>query len=301
MQPLNYLRQATEELRRVWIPRMKPHFPQDAGICESILAEAPDVPKFMLPKGGRIFNDKLRGLPDELRLPYPEILIEYEASDAKDGLVERIFGADHSASAPKRIVLAQEVEGWIHVHSLVQLRMPEGDVWTMQPYIAAITRSDDLPSDTTVPDGVDAKSAIPGLAVVTIPTGTIAPQQIGPEWRENAYADLMDECNAVLELIEALSCINVTHEPLPVRKANKSAIKRGALPFDEYRVLVLKEHERSLVRFDPNGTHRSPREHLRRGHIRHLQDGRKVWVNPTIVNAGTHGKITTTYDARKAA
>lgn len=299
-QPLNYLRQASEELRRVWIPAMKRDFPEDARVCETILDAAPSIPKFLMPKGGRIFNDALRGLPDELRLPYPEILIEYEASGAMDGIVEQAFGIENSASAPKRIVLAQEVEGWIHVHSLVQLRIPERSFWIMQPYAAAIRKVENSTATPEIPD-LTIGTPIEGLEVITLPTGTIAPEKIGPNWTRNAYCDLMDECNAVLELIEALSCINVTHEPLPARKPNKSAIKRGALPFDEYRVLVIKEHERGIVRNEPLGSHRSPREHLRRGHIRRLQDGRKVWVNPTIVNAGSTGKITTIYDTRKAA
>jgi hypothetical protein len=301
LQPLNYLRAATEELRRQWIPAMTRLHPEDARICDEVLAEAAAAPKFLLPKGGRIFNDKLRGLPDDLKLPYPSIVIEYEASDAKDGLVEAAFGAENSASAPKRIVLAQEVEGWIHVHSLVQLRTDDRTFWIMQPYAAAIRKVEDSQATPELPD-LKVGTVIDGLEVITFPTGNIAPERIGPDWRRNAYCDLMDECSATLELVEALSCINVTHEALPARKPNKNALKRGALPFDEYRVLVIKEHERSATtRLDPNSTHRSPREHLRRGHIRRLPDGRKVWVNPTIVNAGTSGKITTTYDVRRTA
>lgn len=299
--PLNYLRSASEELRRVWIPAMKRKHPRDAEVCEEILEEAAAAPKFVLPRGGRIFNDRLRGLPDSLKLPYPVITIEYEASDAKDGLVEAAFGTENSASAPKRIVLAQEVDDWIDVFSLVQLSTNDGTFWIMQPYAASIRKVENSQATRELPANINVGQEIDGLEVINVATGTIAPKEIGPGWRRNAYCDLMDECNAVLELIEALSCINVTHEALPARKPNKSAIKRGALPFDEYRVLVIREHERGTVRSEPLGSHRSPREHLRRGHIRRLQDGRKVWVNPTVVNAGTTGKVTTTYDTRQAS
>jgi hypothetical protein len=88
-----------------------------------------------------------------------------------------------------------------------------------------------------------------------------------------------------------------------VRKLNKGAAKRGALPFDEYRVLVVnapgkegaaQEHSAGAM------THRSPREHLRRGHIRIYQSGRRIWVNSTLVNAGVGGRISTVRDLRAA-
>jgi hypothetical protein len=47
-------------------------------------------------------------------------------------------------------------------------------------------------------------------------------------------------------------------------------------------------------------THRSPREHLRRGHIRIYQSGRRIWVNSTLVNAGVGGRISTVRDLRAA-
>ena len=299
-QALNYLRQASEDLRQAWVPAMKRDYPIDAMVCETILNLAPRIPKFVMPKGGRIFNDALRGLPDELRLPYPAILIEYEALETTEGIVEQVFGNENTVSCSKRIVIAQEVDGWIHVHSLVYINSPERPSWIMPPYAAAIRRVANSQATPGIP-GLNYGTKIDGLEFSPLPTGTLAKEKIGPNWTRHAYCDLADEVSTVLELIEALSCINVTHEPLPTRKPNKSAIRRGALPFDEYRVLVLKEHERWIVRNYSMGNHRSPREHLRRGHIRRLRDGRKVWVNPTVVNAGSIGKITTIYDARKVA
>jgi hypothetical protein len=298
--PLNYLRQATEELRRIWIPAYQRHHPEDARICDEILTKAAKAPKFVLPKGGRIFDDRLRGLPDELHLPYPELVIEYEASENLDGLVAEMFGSENLTISRKRIVYAKEDNGWIYVHSIVNSRSEEyGTFWQMLPFFELIKRDYELNVET--PPGLDASRCTPGMVMEIHATGTIAPNIFGPYWRKNAYADLNDENMAVLELIEALSCINVTHEALPVRKQNKCAIRRGALPFDEYRVLVIKNKDQGHVRIESSGSHRSPREHLRRGHIRRLQDGRKVWVNSTVVNAGAAGKITTTYDMREAA
>ena len=52
----------------------------------------------------------------------------------------------------------------------------------------------------------------------------------------------------------------------------------------------------------PSGHHRSPREHLRRGHIRRLADGRRIWVNAAIVGAGKGvGVVSKDYALRHAA
>ena len=80
--------------------------------------------------------------------------------------------------------------------------------------------------------------------------------------------------------------------------------RRGALPFDEYRILTVRspggDDEQPAARAAV-ALHRSPREHLRRGHIRIYESGKRVWINPTLVNAGVGGKISTVRDMRRAA
>ena len=46
------------------------------------------------------------------------------------------------------------------------------------------------------------------------------------------------------------------------------------------------------------GTHASPRTHLRRGHIRRLRWGPKVWVNSCVVNPGAIGGVNKDYAVR---
>ena len=71
--------------------------------------------------------------------------------------------------------------------------------------------------------------------------------------------------------------------------------KCGALPFDDYHVLTINVGGQGQREGAANGSHRSPREHLRRGHIRRLQDGRKLWVNATVVNPGVGAKVMKDY------
>jgi hypothetical protein len=282
----------------------------DAATCEIVLAGAQKAPKFILPVGGRIFADKLKGLPDELRLPFPEIVIEYQANVGGEGAVEVVFGDTH-VSAPKRIVYAIQVDDGVKVYSLCLMRTDDipGGLWAMQPYFAVCYRPVCDENVFDVPEWTDGilqardknAAVLDRIACSHHPTGSYASKVLGPAWRRNAYYDLLDEVNSVLELIEALSCSNVSHEAIPVRKLNKGAARRGALPFDEYRTLVVRNAGSGHVGAGHSGLHRSPREHLRRGHIRRLADGRKVWVQSCVVNAGIGGNVTTVRDMRRAA
>lgn len=91
--------------------------------------------------------------------------------------------------------------------------------------------------------------------------------------------------NAVIGLMAALSCTNVVKEHnQPNVALNKKRESRGKHPFSSYYTLKIK------TAFNKNpgtktGSHASPREHLRRGHIRRLAD-KTVWVNSCVV--GNH-------------
>jgi hypothetical protein len=120
--------------------------------------------------------------------------------------------------------------------------------------------------------------------------------------------DIMDDqaspqTHAVLELVEALSCSNVHHEILqPASSANARRIRAGKLPIYETRVLTVDVPGKAGTGIGKGavGERAGPREHLRRGHIRRLQDGRKVWVSAAVIGAGNAGKIDKTYRIRVA-
>lgn len=114
------------------------------------------------------------------------------------------------------------------------------------------------------------------------------------------FGDLTSTTGPLLHFINALSCSNVHVErsdpKRPIRKI------KSALPFDSYHVLTVEIGNKCKnFGFGGVGNHRSPREHLRRGHIRCLQDGRRIWVNATVVGAGKGaGVITKDYRVRAA-
>jgi len=64
-----------------------------------------------------------------------------------------------------------------------------------------------------------------------------------------------------------------------------------------FAVLIKKSFEQKVIKLkdEGNGTHRSPREHVRRGHVRRYADGKKIWIQSMVVNPGNGGKVTKDY------
>jgi len=108
------------------------------------------------------------------------------------------------------------------------------------------------------------------------------------------YPDEMfprEEVSSLMLLLNMLSCSNVKTE----RVTQKQSSKRGALPFDSYRLLMIEQRLPDKAWASAGGSHRSPREHLRRGHIRRYENGLKIWVNASVVNLGAAGRVEKTY------
>ena len=95
----------------------------------------------------------------------------------------------------------------------------------------------------------------------------------------------------VLALCGALSCANVSTERINSKPGAK--VKAGHLPFDSYHILMVQPYTPDGN--SPGGSHRPPREHLRRGHWRQLSAERRVWINNTTVNAGVGFLVTKDY------
>lgn len=74
----------------------------------------------------------------------------------------------------------------------------------------------------------------------------------------------------------------------------------GKVPLYEYRVLTVDlggiKHKGLDERPDGYDSGRnSPRQHLRRGHVRVCHSGTRVWVQPCVVGGGAHGVIDKDY------
>lgn len=276
---------------------------------------------FHLPDCGRILDDGLQCLWGEgIRLPYPIVTVEYRApGEVLPGAVavpERLVvacettlddlpwsPAEHVASSlwsdDRRCILAIPLSG--HGH----------DQWTIDPVALALPMAPVVALESAEEGSYETMPAYmhhePGkVGCVISAAGLIAQpdalamlaRQHGERPYREIKADSVMEASAVLGMVEALTCSNVTSEVVQTADAalNARRIKKGKLPLYETRTLVVTTgHGSAHGTIDAGGHHRSPRQHLRRGHVRRLSDGRRVWVTACVVGNAVAGTIDKKY------
>jgi hypothetical protein len=95
-----------------------------------------------------------------------------------------------------------------------------------------------------------------------------------------------------------LSLHNVSTKEIASPAAlNKKRQRNGKLPLYDYHVLAVDGSE-VYGRDSDDKTDREIRSHFRRGHIRRLDETRRVWVRATIVHGSAKGFVDKDYDVR---
>lgn len=303
-----------------------------ASLMDQFVNEIKQSVHFALPDTGSIFDDDKKGIRGEkVRLPFPKITIEYYCPEIKEV-------HDDSVWASKRLIYAQEVltkdlrekidaanrdqqdivrqavfnfedeDIWIIVRAAVfypHLNMWHPDVigWVMPSSWDQEMFHNLVPITDRGTDYTNGETRMHGFPVSLCPDMLEQSQNVDDkDALECAMKDIASEVSAVLELCEALSCSNVHHHVVEQINptVNERRIRDGKTPLYETRTLWIdvpgsdsgsSEHQ--------GGTHRSPRQHLRRGHIRNLQSGKKVWVNATVVGSRDNGVINKAYGIKK--
>ncbi len=228
-----------------------------------------DAERFLLPDMGLILPDaSYRALPDDtpLRLPFPLIAIEYASSKNAQVPVKHLPEKNLLRAAPtKRVLLVSEGEDAITILQLAWFEITK-----------AWVNSDPF--------------SIPNLGFRALTTDG----EPGIEIR-SLHQDLTHghTAHVVLGLLNVLACTNTSCNERVTSARHERAPKHGMLPFDVYRVLTLGYGGGGSG--NCTGTGRSPREHLRRGHLRQLPTGKHCWVNSCVINAGLGGKLTKSY------
>lgn len=267
MEHLNYCRQMSKQFA---VGVKNPAIRSDVrGFMSHCIDLAKASQKFMLPDGGRIYDDPdFRALDEEvpLSLPYPLIAVEFTRSD--EYVSGHKFRHATNAQPRKSLLFARERDDCIVMTVVVWAE--NAGMWAPYPEIA-IPRT----------HYIDRNIRSNGYACIRVMQNTADDLDV-------PLQDYGDECGALLSMLNVLQCNNVHIEqshPSKLKRMQASGKSKRALPFDSYHILTISapsEHSGDGC----NGGHRSPREHLRRGHIRRLGDGRKVWVNATVVGAG---------------
>jgi hypothetical protein len=278
LEHLNYCRQMVKQFTaQASIPSVTQDVKQFKSHCID-LARASQ--KFILPDGGRLYDDPDYKALDEtvpLSLPYPLIALEFSRSP--EFISAQGPAPDEGMQPRKALLFAREREDAIVITVVVWAEF--AGIWAPYPEVA-------LPRVNYL-DRSQRRNGFAGVKLAQSST-------------QIPGSDYMAEVGALLCMLNILQCKNVHVEKSDVGKTRKAmqAGKKGALPFDSYHILTIDVPGKAGEGTGTGG-HRSPREHLRRGHIRRLADGRRVWVNATIVSAGHGGVVTKDYAVRRAA
>lgn len=295
---LNFAAQCARDTRLVADDLRVGGMHDDAGTCARLADQITRAQHFALPENGSLFDDDLRALTGlSLRLPYKTITVEYIARTA-DGIL-------------RRMALAEEIERddglWVRVTAFAK-----GERWTPVPVAIELPSKawEDLSTPATQLHELaeDPDICPPAPARYQFRPATILPgllDGIAADIRETArvIVSATAPAESVMEMLEALSCANVRADIAERVDPNVNArrVRAGKLPIWETRVLTIVCPRTLHPATGRHGDRASPRQHLRRGHVRHLADGRRIWINAVLVGDPKNGAIRKFYSVRTAA
>lgn len=104
-----------------------------------------------------------------------------------------------------------------------------------------------------------------------------------PRDREAKSLGSLADGIAAMTMILATKGVGLRREPVPV-KVNAKREKAGRPPYPSVTHVDARQYFDAMQRSALGGTHASPVPHLRRGHVRTYQDGRRTWVRSALVN-----------------
>jgi len=269
MEPLNFCRQMLKSFSEEPGTNSKQEIAHATSLCK--LSK-----KFCLPKGGFYEIDPefraLRG--SKLSLPFEYTAIEWltTANEHYNSENCKTIGFIRQTDESMLFSFAYYIDRSEERQSGYEYK----DYWLYEFYEYEVSRVDFLTRDT--PDSSQSRFRFKVHST------------------QQELIDSNQEMNVAMSFINILSCSNVRAE-----RRDHKRVKRlkNALPFDDYHFLTIdcpKRHSPATGHHIDERRH--PREHLRRGHIRRLENGNRIWVNSTIVNAGVGGKISKDYGVR---
>lgn len=239
---------------------------------ELALSDLKAAVKFSLPKfGATIEDNELRGIQSvgKINLPFKIFALEYVGSQAV---------VDASPNQEVKTVVLVKDSGCDDV--LIQR------FWFGKSLVTGLHMWNFVPECSFSKSVVYGQGCRPHIRF-TEPTYPIV-----SEFEE---IPLLYEFWPTVGFLNALACKNVHIEKSPAKATKQGKKVKAALPFDDYHFLTVDVPGKAGARGEGfGGSHRSPREHLRRGHIRRLESG-PVWVNACAVNAGIGSEVRKSY------
>lgn len=259
-------------------------------LCPLLVAKIRKAQHFAIPDGGAIFDDRFKGVdPENVKLPYPCITIASSMAGTYGGDFDPLM---HTSDISKILVIAEECvisnSIWPAGREGVNIYSANygNGRWVPNWSVCFKPRQSAHAELCLVGPANDAVRAAV-LGQLSAQHGTTLGFQ---KFQAAAENDSSIDVRFVLELVEALSCRNVTSEPFEniASSTRKIKSKKGKAALYETRRLVLVQPNEAKGPTTSTGTGRSPRAHLRRGHIRRLPTG-NIWVNACAVGDIANG------------
>jgi len=283
---------------------------EDAETLNYVSANLREAVKFILPTGGLLFDDTKSWMLQNIHPPFDRCAFEFDLPDGVFSNTDQTYppsSPDGNGHRVRKVVLLS-VRG--HETTTLFPIFHSNGTWTNGVFFPVIhdketrlVRLEDVPEgakfindgrhDMTLPEVRKRSFVAFDLRFATI-RGAV--DKMGLDTEEKLYQRGLLNTQVFLfvfaQACAALECTNVGTEVL---RPNREAVKaRAPLDSYEYHILTIEPNEERTPSQERGGTHASPRTHLRRGHIRHLSSGKKVWVNSCLVNPG-HGMIEKDY------
>jgi len=255
MRPYNYSTHVIEQFHKTGLLSNGSNEPEAVKRIKSSI-------KFMLPDDGKILGLS----PDEIA-KYAEIY----PVDLPYDCVTLEFGDSQESTSVRNVVTY-----WKEGDTIFAARIAshKGSAWEMDTPLYAF--------------GMRPEGGLPEQ--YTFGIGSELMERNRDYWELMSWT-LLD---GLIEFNCALLCKNTMQEDVktPKRFGDARAKKRKA-PLFTYKVLSIEPYGHA-VSPSLGGTHKSPRVHLRRGHIRRLSIG-PVWVNACIVRGNGIGMVVKDY------
>ena len=279
----NYAAQAEYDFRKASKAFMRAGEIERAEMLSRIANSIKTSIHFAIPDGGKVFGDGFKGIRNkELHLPFKKITVEFFYNRNS----EDIAGIEDVISS-KYVLIAEEFDEYITIMTAQYIDRIRK--WGAQSIYIKIP----IKWDSKLGETADGK---PGFECTSHPL--IDTDLRGDEYDHAAFlASTTATC--VMELVEALTCKNISTEPLERIDQSKNArrIKDGKLPLYETKILTVDISYSKDSKY--NGiTHNdraSVRQHLRRGHIRRHPTAGNIWVNACVVGHSELGVIDKQY------
>jgi hypothetical protein len=319
--PLNYAASAIADIKG----KLSAFGARDQAVLKELVAQIERSVHFSVPDNGRIFSDGFKGIRGcEVRLPFGEITIEYFVSKKEQDpglfhaprrlIVASMERTEEFAEKIKSYPIPMEVPGdvtseyLIKVVSVCDLDMGHGFVPMYGCYCILCSGWDDY-GGTNIKPILEYQGDNPGVVgfpIVFLPDFSVkmfetVDGDVNRFW-QCLCTDVAAETAVTMELCEALTCSNVGITTIQKVKTgvNERRVRDGKLPLYEVKALEIiatgREGRKEVMYGNVHEGRSGPRQHLRRGHIRRLEDGKKVWVSSCVV--GDRGRIDKTYSVR---